>query len=207
MQTVTHPLASRFTAPMTKLGFGCAPLLGRASRKESLTALSLAYDAGITFFDTARSYGYGQSEGLLGEFLVGRRDRAVICTKFGISAAQRNWKQQLRPLARVAVRMVPSLRQAVQRRAGNQFQAGGFSVADLHASFERSLRELRTEYVDMLLLHAAPMPVLEQTDLYVALEKLVEQGKVRAVGLSADLDVMAAEFAQRIPVLTHAQFA
>ncbi|MDE1154256.1 MAG: aldo/keto reductase [Acidobacteriaceae bacterium] len=208
MQTVTHPLAAKFTAPMTTLGFGCAPLMGRASRKESMAALGLAFDAGVTFFDTARSYGYGQSEGLLGDFLSGgRREQVVLCTKFGIRAVRPGWKQQLRPVARAAVRLVPSLRQAVQRRAGDQFTAGCFSVADLEASFDRSLRELKTDYVDMLLLHAAPMSVLEQTDLFVALEKLVQQGKIRAAGISADLPVMETFFAKPIPVLSSAQFA
>ena len=69
---------------MSVLGFGCAALMGRASRGESLKALGTALDAGITFFDTARSYGYGASEGLLGQFLQGRRDKVILCTKFGI---------------------------------------------------------------------------------------------------------------------------
>jgi aryl-alcohol dehydrogenase-like predicted oxidoreductase len=194
---------------MTTLGFGCAALLGRASRKQSWEALGTAFDAGITFFDTARSYGYGASEGLLGEFLAaeGRRDKIVLCTKFGIQPAAPNWKQRLKPVARAAVRLVPSLRQAVQRRAGDQLNPGNFSVADLRVSFERSLRELKTDYVDILLLHAAPMSVLAQTDLYEALQKLVDEGKVRLAGISADQPVMDKAFAHRIPVLKTAQFA
>ena len=42
-----------------------------------------ALDVGITLFDTAESYGHGKSEGFLGRALAGRRDRAVIATKFG----------------------------------------------------------------------------------------------------------------------------
>jgi aryl-alcohol dehydrogenase-like predicted oxidoreductase len=55
------------------LGFGCSAVLGRAGRRASLAALGAAYEAGITFYDTARSYGYGESEALLGEFLRGRQ--------------------------------------------------------------------------------------------------------------------------------------
>ena len=55
------------------LGLGCAAMMGSAGRHESLVALAAAYDSGINFFDTARSYGYGASEGLLGEFCAGRR--------------------------------------------------------------------------------------------------------------------------------------
>jgi aryl-alcohol dehydrogenase-like predicted oxidoreductase len=174
-----------------------------------MQALETAFDAGITFFDTARSFGFGASEGLLGEFLstAGRREHVVLCTKFGIQPAAPNWKQRLKPVARAAVRLVPSLRQAVQRRAGDQFHPGHFSAADLRISFERSLRELHTDYVDMLLLHAAPMSVLAQTDLYEALQRLVDEGKVRLAGISADTSVIDKALNQRIPVLRTAQFA
>src|ERR1700761_2762894 len=93
------------------LGFGCAPLMGRAGRRDSLKALFAALDAGITFFDTARSYGYGRSEALLGEVLKGRRDSVVVCTKFGILPAnRRTWKQAMKPAARTAIQLFPRLR-------------------------------------------------------------------------------------------------
>src|ERR1700761_3804826 len=147
---------------LSVLGFGCSAVLGRCSRNESLTALKTAFDAGITFYDNARSYGYGASEGLLGQFLQGRRDKVILCTKFGILPVARNWKQMMKPVARAAVRLVPSLRQAAQRQASNQFNANQFSVATLTSSFETSLRQLRTDYVDFLFLHEAPASVLAQ---------------------------------------------
>src|SRR6185312_8678414 len=101
-------------ARMSVLGLGCAALGGRASRKESLAALGAALDAGITFYDTARSYGYGQAEGLMGEFFRGRREQVVLCTKFGIlPAKQGGWKQRLKPAARGVLRLFPGLRKAV----------------------------------------------------------------------------------------------
>jgi aryl-alcohol dehydrogenase-like predicted oxidoreductase len=57
-------------------------------RKESLAALGAAHEAGITFYDTAWSYGCGESEALLGEFLRMRRESVVVSTKFGILPAQ-----------------------------------------------------------------------------------------------------------------------
>lgn len=69
---------------LTALGFGCSAMGGRVSTRQSLVALGAAYDAGITLYDTARSYGYGQAETILGNFLRGRRDTVVISTKFGI---------------------------------------------------------------------------------------------------------------------------
>lgn len=191
---------------LSVLGFGCSAVLGRCSRNESLTALNTALDAGITFFDNARSYGYGASEGLLGQFLQGRRDKVILCTKFGILPVARNWKQMMKPVARAAVRLVPSLRQAAQRQAANQFNANQFSLATLQSSLETSLRQLRTDYLDMLLMHEPSASVLQQHDLLEALGRLVEQGKVRMAGLSADIPVIEKTFTERPPALTSAQF-
>ena len=199
---------------ISELGFGCAALLGRVGRRESLRALGAAYDAGITLYDTARSYGYGESEGLLGEFLAaeGRRGRVAVCTKFGIlPAAKGGWRQRLKPAARAAVRLFPGLRKAAQRQAGTQFVPGQFSVGVLRESLAVSLRQLRTDYVDMLLLHGATREVLDQTDLLEAMGRLVEQGVVRVVGVSGELDVIAETFRRRaagqLGVLGTAQFA
>jgi len=190
------------------LGFGCAAMGGRSSRKESLTAIAAAWDAGITFYDTARSYGYGQSEGLVGEFLRDKRDSAVICTKFGILPAnQGGWKQKLKPLARGALKVFPGLRGAVRKQVGDQFIAGQFTVETLRSSFETSLRELKTDYVDILLLHAAPASVLEQDDLLEALDRLVQSGKVRLAGISGEIPVIERYFAKRPKALGTAQFA
>jgi aryl-alcohol dehydrogenase-like predicted oxidoreductase len=195
------------SAKMSALGFGCAALLGRASRKDSLTALGAAVDAGITFFDTARSYGYGGAEGLLGEFFAGRRQEVVFCTKFGIQPAAHGWKQTIKPLAQAVVKAVPALRGLAKRQAASEFVHGKFDLETLRTSFETSLRELRTDYVDMLILHAAPASVLEQNDLLEAMGRMVEQGKVRVAGISAELPVIEKYFAERPNPLTTAQFA
>ena len=80
-------------------------------------------------------------------------------------------------------------------------------MATLKSSFETSLRELKTDYVDMLLMHAAPESVLAQDDLLEAMGRLVESGKVRMAGISAELPVISQYFAQRPRMLTTAQFA
>ena len=188
------------------LGFGCAPLMGRVGRRESLAALAAADAAGINFFDTARSYGYGEGEALLGEFLKGRRQSVVLCTKFGILPTAAGLKQKLKPLAQAAIRAFPGLRKHARRHAGPS-SGGHFSVEVLRNSFETSLRALGTDYVDILLLHAAPMAVLHQDDLLEALGRLVESGKVRMAGISGAHDVIAETFRRRPPVLSTAQFA
>jgi aryl-alcohol dehydrogenase-like predicted oxidoreductase len=55
----------------------------RIDEAQSRAVVDAALDVGITLFDTAESYGHGESEGFLGRALAGRRDRAVIATKFG----------------------------------------------------------------------------------------------------------------------------
>lgn len=191
----------------TVLGFGCSALLGRSGRRASLRALGAAWDAGITLYDTARSYGYGESEALLGQFLSGRRDQAVISTKFGIVPVRPPlWKRLVKPAARALVSLAPSARAAVRKQAGRQFLEGQFSVAALHKSLHTSLRELRTDYVDLLFLHAAPASVLEQDDLLAEMEKLVDSGKIRAAGISADPAVIRATLDQKPQPLRVLQF-
>lgn len=168
------------------LGFGCSALLGRAGRKDSLAALAAAYDAGITFYDTARSYGYGESEALLGEFFRGRRDSIILSTKFGIVPAQTSlFKETVKPLARKLLHVLPRARKAIQKQIGAQFSANNFTVPVLRSSIETSLRKLQTDYVDLLFMHSAPVSVLQQEDLLAALEQLVTEGKVRRFGISA----------------------
>jgi len=192
------------TAP---IGFGCSALLGRSGRADSLRALDEAWDEGVRFFDTARSYGYGESEALLGEFLRGRRDRAVIATKFGIvPAPQSPWKQAAKSVARKIVSAAPSARTVLRKGAAAQFTEGQFTIPVLQQSIETSLRKLGTEYVDLLFLHSAPASVLHQEDLLEAMGRLVDQGKVRVAGLSAEPDVVALAVERKVEPLGAMQF-
>jgi aryl-alcohol dehydrogenase-like predicted oxidoreductase len=189
------------------LGFGCSALLGRTGRRDSLAALGAAWEAGITLFDTARAYGYGESEALLGEFLRGRRDKAVICTKFGIlPSRQQLWKRIAKPIARTAISLLPSSRKLIRNQVASQFTANQFTVAILHESIDESLRKLQTDYVDLLFMHAAPASVLDQEDLLNALDKLVSSGKVRAAGISADPDVIELTLRRNPSALQALQF-
>jgi len=71
---------------VSELGLGCMGMTwayGAADDAESLATLDRALELGITFFDTAEAYGPFTNEELLGRALKGRRDRAIIATKFG----------------------------------------------------------------------------------------------------------------------------
>ena len=191
----------------TQLGFGCSAVLGRSNRADSLRALDVAWGEGIRFFDTARAYGYGESEALLGEFLQSRRSQAVIATKFGILASpQSAWKNVAKNVARKIVAVAPSVRSLLQKGASTQFSSNMFTIPTLHDSIEESLRKLKTDYVDILLLHSAPASVLEQDDLLEAMGRLVEEGKVRVAGLSAEPEVVQLALDQQTKPLQAMQF-
>lgn len=181
--------------------------MGRVGRRPSLLAMHAAWDAGVTLFDTARSYGYGEAEALLGEFLAGRRADATILTKFGIvPRAQPAWRRAAKPLVRAALRLAPALRGTVRRGLVNDLPEPVFNVRTMHESLEQSLRTLRTDYVDVLLAHEAPASVMAQDDLMAALEELVASGKVLRAGLSGTPAVAAEVLARGPAVLSVVQF-
>jgi len=70
--TVAHGLP-----PSSRLGFGCGGVMGRVGRGQSLRAIAAALDGGITRFDVAPLYGYGEAE-VLGEALADKRDLVVL---------------------------------------------------------------------------------------------------------------------------------
>ena len=189
------------------LGFGCGSVMGRVGRRDSLRAMQAAWDAGVTLFDTARSYGYGEAEGLLGEFLQGKREQATVVTKFGILPKRvSRWKRLAKPLVRGVLRVAPEMRDLVRQGIVGEMSAGHFDVGTLRSSLEESLRQLRTEYVDVLLVHEAPENVYRQDDLMAELAKVVAEGKARRVGVSSTPKVAAYAWALNVPVIQALQF-
>jgi D-threo-aldose 1-dehydrogenase len=182
---MTRPLwSNRASAP---LGYGTASLMGRSVRRfESLRLLETAHDQGITHFDTARSYGFGEAEAVVGEFARGRRAQITIATKLGILPPNRTFMAVAKALARPAVRMVPALQSRMRRAAGAMQTSGAFDVAAARASLEKSLRTLNTDYVDLLLLHECRPHDLESDELLAFLEGAVAAGCVLAYGVATD---------------------
>src|SRR5512146_2885191 len=69
---------------VSRVGLGCNNFGRRVDLEGTRAVVDAALDAGVTFLDTAESYGDGDSERFLGEVLQGRRDRVVLATKFGM---------------------------------------------------------------------------------------------------------------------------
>lgn len=146
---------------VTVVGLGCNNL-GRpgtlTSTQHGATEVVLAaLDAGVTFFDTADIYGaeYGLSETMLGEALRGRRDEAIVATKFG-------HQDFASPLADVGP------------RGGRDY---------IRAAVEGSLARLGTDRIDLYQLHT-PDPSTPIEETLSALADLIDEGKVRAIGHS-----------------------
>ncbi|MCH2169715.1 aldo/keto reductase [Myxococcota bacterium] len=193
------------------LGFGCSSIMGRVGRQASLDALAAAFDAGVNYFDVARSYGYGRAEQVVGEFLQGRRDRCVVATKVGIAPSLPGFATRwLLPTARALMGRLPALPRLLMRRRQqlSGVSKGHFDPQQVITSLDTSLRELGTDYVDILLLHEVSRSDLADDALIRCLEDIVGSGKARslgiATGVSESLEILEGEFGfQVVQVPSH----
>ncbi|HVA64817.1 MAG TPA: aldo/keto reductase, partial [Terriglobales bacterium] len=124
------------------------------SDEDALAVIARALELGVNFFDTADMYGVGMNELLLGRALRGRRDQAVVATKFGN-----------------------------QRGLDGSFLGVNGRPEYVRAACEMSLRRLQVSVIDLYCQHRVdPKVPIEET--VGAMAKLVEEGKVRYLGLS-----------------------
>jgi len=121
---------------------------------ESTRTIHRALDLGVTLLDTAEMYGPYLNEELLGRALAGRRDQAVIATKFGT---------------------------ILHRGDGSRGLDG--SPENVRLSIEGSLQRLGTDYIDIYYQHRMD-PDTPVEDTVGALSELIEEGKLRHYGLS-----------------------
>jgi aryl-alcohol dehydrogenase-like predicted oxidoreductase len=139
-------------------GFGCmgmSDFYGPSDIEESLKTLDRALELGVTLFDTADIYGSGHNEELVGPFVRAHRDELVIATKFGIL-----------------------------RKADDPLYRGiDNSPAYIRTAVEGSLRRLGIDTIDLYYAHRRD-PDVPIEDMMGALAGLVEQGKIRQIGLS-----------------------
>jgi aryl-alcohol dehydrogenase-like predicted oxidoreductase len=180
------------TLEVSQLSFGCAALGSRIAKRESKAAVARALEVGINFFDTAPFYGQGESEKILGEVFAGRREQVIIATKIGLyPSAVLRLASKVKPLVRSALVALPGVgRKLVQHsvqgfmRSSNQVK---FDPQSIVTSVEASLKRLRTDHIDLLLLHVTP-PREEGPQVIEQLRKLQSQGKIRYYGASSHSD-------------------
>ena len=175
----------------TRIGFGCAGLMRDPSARKRQRLLAEAFDQGIRHFDVARMYGLGAAEGELGRFAQGRRDSVVIATKFGIEPASSSGRLvRLQGPARWLLARYPALRGYVRRRSDAFHQPHRYDAATARASLHRSLRELQTDYVDILLVHdPSPTDHVDLPGLCAYLEDARQAGQIRAWGIAGEQEL------------------
>ena len=142
---------------------------GGNDRKDAVRAIRAAFDTGVTAIDTAPIYGQGLSEEIVAEAVQGiPRDKVQLLTKFGF-----RWDLKKGEFGMHS-----------QDNAGRPIEVYKYGAKEsVIFECEQSLRRLRTDHIDLLQHHSpdATTPISETME---ALELLVQQGKVRHVGLS-----------------------
>jgi len=127
---------------------------GKQSDEDSIATIQKAIDLGISWIDTAKGYGHGHSEEIVGKAVKGRRDKVIIATKCGIL-----WKED-----------------------GSDIY-GHLKAESIKAEVESSLKRLQTDVIDLYQIHW-PLPDEDIEEGWGAIADLVKEGKVRYGGVS-----------------------
>ena len=141
---------------------------GGADHKMSLRAIQACLEHGVTSIDTAPVYGFGYSEELVGEAIKGKRDQYEILTKCGMRWSGKEGVYYF----------------STNDNEGNTKDVYKYSGRDsIIKECEESLTRLGTDYIDLYQVHwhDDSTPIDESME---AFQRLIEQGKIRAAGVS-----------------------
>lgn len=142
---------------VSRQGLGCMGMsewYGAADWDESIRTIHRAVDLGVTLLDTADVYGAGHNEVLVGRAVHDRRDAVQVATKFGIDRSGGDHDRRIRG-----------------------------SRGYVRRACESSLLRLGVDHIDLYYAHRPPQDV-EVEEMVGAMAELVEEGKVRHLGLS-----------------------
>ena len=167
---------------VSAIGFGCWPMgaedYGPIDDREMTLAVDRAIDVGVTLFDTAPAYGHGRAETVLGEMLGPRRKDIVLVSKCGLHW---DWEANPRPFRRDSSRA---------------------AILDGPGGLHEQLRRLRTDYLDVWMVHWPDVNVPFQETMEV-LVSARDSGKVRHVGVSNFSPLQLRACKQLAPLVTN----
>jgi aryl-alcohol dehydrogenase-like predicted oxidoreductase len=179
-------ILGRLGIEVSALGMGCWAIGGpwtymgspagwsEVDDGESIRAIHAALDLGVNFFDSAANYGCGHSERILGQALKGKRNQAIIATKFGD-----NINEQTKDVVPYA----------------ENYETA--PVAEhLREDLESSLKRLGTDYIDVYQLHVWGYDIKKSREIRDVLEEMVKEGKIRCYGWSTDRPDAVRAFAE-----------
>ncbi|MDB5970050.1 MAG: Aldo/keto reductase [Hydrocarboniphaga sp.] len=152
---------------MGRIGYGAMVLegyYGPSDDSQAVRTIHRALDLGVSMIDTADFYGNGHNEVLVGSALKGQRDRAFLCTKFGIVSDESESGSEL------------------MTGRGFPLKING-SASYAGRALDASLRRLKTDSIDLWYLHY-PDPATPIEETVDAMAAAVRAGKVRYLGLS-----------------------
>ena len=160
---------SKTELDLSEVGYGLWTLgtnwWGRIEESDKVRLLERAFDLGVTFYDTADTYGEGYGEEILGKVLRHERHNIVIGTKFGYD-------------------FYDSI-----ERIGHQERTQRFEPDFIRFACEQSLRRLKTDYIDIYQLHNPRLDAIEKDEVFDLLETLVAEGKIRHYGSALGPDI------------------
>jgi aryl-alcohol dehydrogenase-like predicted oxidoreductase len=155
---------------LSAVGFGVWTVAtswwGITDHDQGVNLLRKAHEQGITFFDTADTYGNGLGETMLAEALGHARDDIIIGTKFGYE-----WETH------------------GGDRSGHKELPQNFSPDFVRRACEESLRRLNTDHIDIYQLHNPRLPAVRSDELFETLESLTAEGKIRHYGVALGPDI------------------
>ena len=154
---------------LPEVGFGVWTVAtnwwGKIPEEQKTSLLENALELGVTFFDTADTYGEGYGEEILAKVLGQHRNEITIATKFGYDFYDN------------------------APREGHQPRPQKFDREFVIFACEQSLRRLNTDHIDLYQIHNPLVSALEKDELFETLEQLKFDGKIRHFGVALGPDI------------------